>query len=319
MKSPATYTRPPITTTIGCYDNMLPPLILTMTNTTATMHHGATKKSHKKKKNKGRVVLDQEDNSESSFSTLSTHESTISSSSHTSTSISSSSSTSTSTSTSSSLRRSRKGVSSTAAVFNPNKVPQRSSMKTSTSSSSSQQRQQQQQSKRVIQFDEEVYVRKIRPAKSLVKNSTTSEAEAVLWFQENEYNEIKHKTFKLISRVNKDTGVAGSSGKKYCTRGLERFLHPEETQVKRSQAYDAVLCEQYLQKEENQFNDQIIADIYKQSTRRSQIQACRMGSDDATTAEKILGTKFKSVAITAPPAVWNHVPHRSRFNRRSSM
>ena len=310
MKSPATAnTRP--STTIGCYDNtMSPPFSLTMTNTTATMHAGATKKSHKKKKNKGRFVLDKEDISEGSFSTLSTHESTLSLSSHTSTSITSSPSSS------------RKGLSSsyrllsTTTVFNPNKLPQRSSMKTSIPSSLLQQHQ---EPKRVIQFDEEVYVRKIRPVKSLIKNSTNSEALAILWFQENEYESIKYKTFKLVSRVNKDTGVA--SGKKYCTRGLERFLYPEETQVERTQAYDAVLCEQFLQKEENVFNDQIIADGYKQATRRSRTQACRMASDDATTAEKILDTKFKNVKSTPPPSVleWNKVPQRSRFNRRETM
>jgi hypothetical protein len=368
MRSPAT--------TLGCYDTVLPPLILTMT----------TNNTIKKNKNKGRVV-DEDEIGEGSLSTLSTHASTLSSSSHASSSSSTSSSVSSSSSSSSSStsssfassfaslassRRSKSGKSTStsssrkkkeaaaalvAAVFNPKKVPQRSSLKSLSSytsssrstTSSQNQRQRQQLPKRsnsAIQFEEEVYVREIRSAKSLVKNTNNnSSADEVLWFQENEYNDIRNKTFKLVSRVNKDGIVKieqpqqsqslddsskslGSSTKggltkqrKYCTRGLERLLHPEETRVKRAQAYDAVLCEQYLQKEDDQYNDQIIADIYKQSCKRSQIQACRIAFKDAVIAEAILGTKFQCKSTTASIACsyHNREPEFELGCRRSSM
>merc|ERR1712224_258941 len=85
-------------------------------------------------------------------------------------------------------------------------------------------------------------------------------AASLLWFQQHEYDKIKRKTYKLIDHVldNKEQEECdaknngnklskNSSKKQYCTRGLEKMLEPDECMVKRAQAENAVLVEQYLQ------------------------------------------------------------------------
>jgi hypothetical protein len=131
------------------------------------------------------------------------------------------------------------------------------------------------QRRRSITFDESVSVQQVEPVKSLTDNPEA------LWFQENEYDFIKMKTKALLNKVGLDGTV---DGKKYCTRGLEKWMTPEITQVKKRQAWDNVLNEQYLQRQDGEFDDEQLALMYKHSTARSQLEASRRAQGDAEEA-----------------------------------
>lgn len=210
-----------------------------------------------------------------------------------------------------SSRRSRKQDETTVDVFDPNRMPKKSSMKQkdsssskgiSSSSSNNNDRRKRRggtikvylpgkrepvRRQRSVQFDEEVVVREIQSAISLAKDNNLY----ALWYQGDENADIKHNIHKLLCRVNHE-GVSNTNGRKYCMRGLERYMSPEESRVKRQQAEDAVFKEQFLQRKDGEFDDEQIADIYRQSTRRSQRQASRQGSEDALIAQSILETSF---------------------------
>jgi hypothetical protein len=128
------------------------------------------------------------------------------------------------------------------------------------------------QRRRSITFDDSVSVQQVEPTKSL---TDTPEA---LWFQDNEYDFIKKKTVALLGRVSLDGTV---DGKKYCTRGLEKWMTPEITQVKKRQAWDNVLNEQYLQRQCGEFDEEQLALMYKYSTARSQVEASKRANQDA--------------------------------------
>jgi len=144
---------------------------------------------------------------------------------------------------------------------------------------------------RSIQFHEEVSVREVRPAKSIVKNKKNDDTDptSILWFQQNELDKIRSKTYKLIDHISANK----ENGKQYCTRGLEKLMFPRECIVKRQQAQDVVLVEQYLQCGHGIYDEQRIADAYKQSTNDSKFQALQRGKKDSIVAESILGTKFE--------------------------
>ena len=134
------------------------------------------------------------------------------------------------------------------------------------------------QRRRSITFDNEVNVQKVEAVKFLATNGPQS-----LWFQENEYETIKIKTLALLDRVDHSSGAV--DGKKYCTRGLEKFMTPEATEVKKHQAWDSVLNEQYLQRKDGEFDEETLANIYRYSTKRSQSEASRRANEDAEAAE----------------------------------
>ena len=103
------------------------------------------------------------------------------------------------------------------------------------------------QRQRSITFDNNVNIQNIEPIRLLSAGGPQS-----LWYQENEYETIKFKTLALLDRVDHSSGVV--DGKKYCTRGLEKFMSPESAEVKRHQAWDAVLNEQFLQRKDGEFD-----------------------------------------------------------------
>jgi len=158
--------------------------------------------------------------------------------------------------------------------------------------------------RRSIVFDNDVDVQKIEPIKFLAHE---------LWFQENEYNSIKIKTLALLDRVDPNSGVL--NGKKYCTRGLEKFMTPEATEVKKHQAWDSVLNEQFLQRKDGEYDEETLANIYKFSTKRSQSEASKRANQDAVAAEAYLKTKFRKESTFE--GEW--AAAQIGFNRRLSM
>jgi hypothetical protein len=143
--------------------------------------------------------------------------------------------------------------------------------------------------RRSITFDNDVDVQKIEPIKFLGGNG--KDGSKSLWFQENEYETIKMKTLALLDRVDHDSGII--DGKKYCTRGLEKFMTPEASEVKKHQAWDAVLNEQFLQRKDGENDEETLANIYRYSTKRSQSEASKRANQDAVAAEAYLKTTFR--------------------------
>jgi hypothetical protein len=138
-----------------------------------------------------------------------------------------------------------------------------------------------------ISFDERVERKVVETASSLTENPQD------LWFQNDEYQRIGNRAHALVQKVADQTSTGGEC-KKYCMRGLEGMLTPEETTVKKHQAWDVVLSEQYLQKRGNEHDEEHIANLYKFSTMRSQDEAAKRANHDAQEAESYLRkTRFR--------------------------
>lgn len=128
--------------------------------------------------------------------------------------------------------------------------------------------------RRSIIFNEDVHVRKIQPAKTLTNKPKE------LWFQDAEYTTIKRKTKALLNSVDRKTGLV--NGKKYCTRGLERYLEPSHVrEATKYSAWDSVLIEQQFQRRDGKFCDESIGKSYRSTTRKSLVEAQRQAAKDA--------------------------------------
>lgn len=161
-----------------------------------------------------------------------------------------------------------------------------------------------------ITFNEDVNVRKITPAKTLTKEGTPDS----LWFQENEYSKIQKKCRALLQKVDAN-GVV--DGKKYCTRGLERYMttSAQEREGMKYGAWDSVLIEQRLQRREGTFDDESVARLYKYTSVKSVMEATLRANLDAAEVASFYdveqpqnGCGDKTVA-----------PGRSRTSRRASV
>jgi len=116
------------------------------------------------------------------------------------------------------------------------------------------------------------------------KNGGTIFSPEELWFQANEYDDIKRKTMALIRAVrDNDTG-----GVTYCTRGLERYFHVDEVQVKRNEAWDSVLDEQDLQRDHSVFDSERLSQAYTKVTKKSSYDAIELGKLDEGAIERYI-------------------------------
>lgn len=87
------------------------------------------------------------------------------------------------------------------------------------------------------------------------------------------------ETRALLSKVDAN-GVV--NGKKYCTRGLERYMRcPNEREGMKFGAWDSVLLEQRLQRIEGTFCEESIARLYKYTTVKSVVDATHQARLDA--------------------------------------
>jgi hypothetical protein len=209
-------------------------------------------------------------------------------------------------------------------VFCPSRTPRRSSMKGSEEALSSSPRRasigasgesfeivlpghsEPIERRRSITFDDRIDIENIVPIRLLATGGPQS-----LWYQEQEYEAIKFKTLALLDRVDHSSGI--TDGKKYCMRGLEKFMSPEATEVKRHQAWDAVLNEQFLQRKDGEFDDEDIANIYMHSTKRSKREASKRASLDAEASEAYLLTTFRRHSSN------DLSKEKTDFNRRVSI
>lgn len=160
--------------------------------------------------------------------------------------------------------------------------------------------------RRTITFANDINVLKVEPLKSLLTDGSNS-----IWYQDSEYQAIKFKTLALLDRVDHSSGIV--DGKKYCTRGLEKFMAPETTEVKKHQAWDSVLNEQFLQRKDGEYDEEAIANIYKYSTTRSKKEALRLAKIDAEAAAAYLETNHRT---PSPSFGFESQPN---FDRRVSL
>ena len=208
-------------------------------------------------------------------------------------------------------------------AFCPNRTPQRSSMKSPEGAKKSTSitpidairetfevvlpgRSQPIERQRSITFDDNIDIQNIEPVRLRAVGGLQS-----LWYQEKEYETIKFKTLALLDRVDHSSGII--DGKKYCTRGLEKFMTPEATEVKKHQAWDSVLNEQFLQRKDGDFDEDILANIYKYSTIRSKKEASKRAILDAAASEAYLQTTFPEHPSNGG------LETQTTFNRRVSL
>jgi hypothetical protein len=128
--------------------------------------------------------------------------------------------------------------------------------------------------RRSIQFNEDVNVRKIQPV-SKVKGAKKNE----LWFQDDEYHSIKKKTRALLEKVDSN-GVV--NGKKYCTRGLEKYMEdPAKRARDKYAAWDSVLMEQEMQRKLQIYDDETLGKFYRRTSLTSTLEAADRANADA--------------------------------------
>ncbi|KAL3911061.1 MAG: hypothetical protein SGILL_007433, partial [Bacillariaceae sp.] len=140
-------------------------------------------------------------------------------------------------------------------------------------------------------------VRKVRPAKSL-----TDKPES-LWLTDAELERIKKQVVTLVedkkrfAELHDDSSCDDDSDDSSffekdvpgeCTRGLERIMEPEATKIIKFQAWDTVMNEQYLQRKEDEYDQDALAAMYGYATRRSQRAAHIRAVRDAEEAKSYL-------------------------------
>jgi hypothetical protein len=156
---------------------------------------------------------------------------------------------------------------------------------------------------RSITFDESVKVRRIPSAAELNEGNTND-----LWFQAEEYDKIKKKTYSLIRAV-KEGNTGGSV---YCTRGLEKFFNAEVVQVRRTAAWDSVLDEQDFQRRNGSFDDLRLCKAAENQTRKSMVEAAKRGKLDEDAIERYVKRTRQNLRATKSMPIVSTAAMRGR-------
>ena len=106
-----------------------------------------------------------------------------------------------------------------------------------------------------------------------------------LWFQDEDYQRIHDKNMELLHKASFESPAAG---KKYCVRGLESLMAPDQVDIRKQSARHAVLSEQYFQEQDSQYSDDQIATLYRSSARDSCSEAAKRAAQDAKEVESYL-------------------------------
>jgi len=159
-------------------------------------------------------------------------------------------------------------------------------------------------SPRVVVFDEEVLVRRVRPVYQV--GGTIDRRE--LWYQEEEYKEIMWKARRLVKRAHNDE--ENENKEKYCLRGLEHVMNSIKQRTKANlDGREAVLDEQHAQFEAEVFplDDNKIASVYTPYTKAHRIEALQRAHWDA-----------EEVALYQQTTTENSPPSRMNSSHSSS-
>jgi hypothetical protein len=115
-----------------------------------------------------------------------------------------------------------------------------------------------------ISFNETVKVKRIASVHELTNESKE------LWFQDDEYDKIRKKSFKIADKF---VQAEKMEGEKLCRRLLESIINHESRSLAKVDGWDAVLNEQHVQRRDGQFDDEHLSEVYQFSTRRSSNEA----------------------------------------------
>ncbi|KAG7344546.1 hypothetical protein IV203_022554 [Nitzschia inconspicua] len=146
---------------------------------------------------------------------------------------------------------------------------------------------------RSITFDESVRVRRVTSISELSKGRSNE-----LWFNTEEYNVIKRKTFNLIRAVqNGDT-----AGVNYCTRGLEKYFDAQKVQHTRAAAWESVLSAQEGQRRNGSYDDLQLSQAYSAVSSQCMEEACKRGQLDHESIERYLHKTKKIMRTQSLPS-----------------
>ena len=174
-------------------------------------------------------------------------------------------------------------------------------------------------SPRVVFFDEEVLVRRVRPVFQI--GGTIDRRH--LWYQDDEYKEIMWKARRLVKRAHNDD--ENKNSEKYCLRGLEHVTNSINRRTKSNlEGRDAVLDEQDIQFKADVFplDDNKIAAAYVPYTKSHQNEAIQRAQSDAEEVKLYQ----QSPSSTQPSSSTNlslshslHSPRTPNGRKRSSL
>ena len=134
-----------------------------------------------------------------------------------------------------------------------------------------------------ITFNETVKVKRVAPVHELTEDPQQ------LWFQDDEYDKIRRKSFKIVDKFIQGEKI---EGKRLCTRGLESILHHEDRTHAKVDAWESVLNEQHAQREDGNYDDEYLSKVYKFSSRRSSNEAkARADQDEADVKNYLQSTR----------------------------
>lgn len=130
--------------------------------------------------------------------------------------------------------------------------------------------------RRLVVFDEEILVRRVRPVFDIGGKIDCRE----LWYQEDEYKEIQWKARKLIKRARNSESEPDPD--KFCLRGLEYVANTSQRRRENLDGREAVLDEQFDQFEKDVFplDDHRIASVYMPYTKLHRAEAYERGRAD---------------------------------------
>ncbi|KAG7363171.1 hypothetical protein IV203_026531 [Nitzschia inconspicua] len=124
-----------------------------------------------------------------------------------------------------------------------------------------------------------------RVRRTISRSAYTEEEKATVWYSQQELNQIRTKSAKLVELLEKSNGYLGH--KRYCTRGLEGHTRVGymNKMMNRGIASMVVLDEQDRQLNELGFiNHGVIAMAYQQISSSCQLRASKVGECDSKAA-----------------------------------
>jgi len=135
-----------------------------------------------------------------------------------------------------------------------------------------------------------------------------------MWFQDDEYHSIKRKTRALLNKVDSN-GIV--NGKKYCTRGLEKYLEkPSLRAAGKYQAWDSVLMEQDMQRKMKIYDDESMGRFYRRTSLTSAAEALDRANADAAEVASFYNNQQQQVRSSQEVVSDNEQPQQQQRRRR---
>ncbi len=108
-----------------------------------------------------------------------------------------------------------------------------------------------------------------------------------LWFQKEEYNLIREKASLLTSiACSSRDDMEQLERKKLCLRGLESHINAAYVEQEQMLAWKSVFFEQYHQRKQGDFDDEVVAQLYEMASMPSRVRALDRAQGDYQEAEK---------------------------------